>query len=184
MINFPVFSCEYIKNILWQTIMQNKYTVVKNSNIHGDGVYAKRDIPTDTLIIQYIGEKISKIEAESRASNVLASAKKHGTGAVYLFELDEKYDIDGNVPWNTARLINHACETNCEAQMIGNEIWIVATENIKKNEELYYDYGYDLSDWREHPCYCGKPSCVGYIIEKRYRKKIQRILKAEQSRQK
>jgi len=161
--------------------MQNKYITVKNSRIHGRGVYAKINIPNDTLIIQYVGEKITKAEAEARAAKVYETAKKHGTGAVYIFELDDEYDIDGNVSWNTARLINHACETNCEAQLIDDEIWIVATENINKGEELHYDYGYDLEDWREHHCHCGKASCIGYIVEQRHRKKVQRMLQKEKS---
>ncbi len=163
--------------------MQNKYVTVKNSKIHGRGVYAKIAIPVETQIIQYIGEKITKAEAEIRAEKVREDARKHGTGAVYIFTLDDEYDIDGNVAWNTARLINHACETNCEAQIIDNEIWIVATEDIAKGEELHYDYGYDLDDWREHPCRCHKPSCVGYIVEERYRKKVRRILKTEKAAQ-
>ena len=163
--------------------MRNKYITVKNSSIHGQGIYAKIDIPADTLIIQYVGEKITKTEAEIRAEKVREDAKKYGTGAVYIFTLDDQYDIDGNVSWNTARLINHACETNCEAQIIDDEIWIVATEDITKGEELHYDYGYDLDDWRDHPCYCGKPSCIGYIVEQRYRKKVRRILRTEKATQ-
>ena len=45
-------------------------------------------------------------------------AGKSGTGHVYLFTLNKKYDIDGNVPHNKARLINHSCDPNCEVQII------------------------------------------------------------------
>ena len=43
---------------------------------------------------------------------------------------------------NTARLINHSCNPNCEVDGKGYKIWITAIKDIKKNEELTYDYGF------------------------------------------
>ena len=154
--------------------INNPYIKIKRSRIHGDGIYAKVDIAEDTDIIQYVGEKISKEESELRAEKVMQKAQKTGSGAVYIFSLDDEYDIDGNVSWNPARLINHACETNCEAQSVDDEIWIVATRDIKKGEELHYDYGYDLANWREHPCLCGFASCIGVIVDQKLRKRLMR----------
>jgi hypothetical protein len=154
--------------------LNNPYIQIKRSRIHGDGVYAKKNIPVATDIIQYVGEKITKEESEERAAAVAEKAKKTGSGSVYIFSLDDEYDIDGNVSWNPARLINHACETNCEAQIVDDEIWIVATKNIKKGEELHYDYGYDLDNWRDHPCRCGSDKCIGVIVDEKSRKKLMR----------
>ena len=39
--------------------------------------------------------------------------------------------------------MNHSCDGNCEAINFDGEIWIVAIQDIKKGDELVYDYGYD-----------------------------------------
>ena len=97
---------------------------------------------------------------------------------MYLFELDSKHDLDGNVPYNTARLINHTCDPNCETDVINGKIWIKASKDIPKGTELSYDYGFELDDWENHPCRCGKKNCIGYIVKQeswiKLRKKIAR----------
>lgn len=137
---------------------------VRNSDIHGRGVYAAQDIESGTRIIQYLGEYIEKGESEERAWAQVAHAEATGDAAVYIFTLDEKWDIDGNVPWNDARLINHSCEPNCEAWIEGDEIYIYSIKAIKAGEELSFDYGFDIDCYEDHPCCCGTASCVGYIV--------------------
>ncbi len=153
------------------------YITVKGSSIHNKGVFAKKDIPEGTRIIEYVGEKITKKESDRRADeDIEASKKDNNKGAVYLFELNKRYDIDGNVPWNTARFINHSCDPNCETDIIKGHIWIIAIRDIKKGEELSYDYGYDLDSFEDHPCRCGSKNCVGYIVSEEHRPKLKRIL--------
>jgi hypothetical protein len=72
--------------------------------------------------------------------------------------------LDGNVPWNPARFLNHSCDPNCEAEPDGGRVWIVARRGIRAGEEITFNYGYDLQDYREHPCRCGAADCVGYIV--------------------
>lgn len=150
--------------------------VIKKSTIHGNGVFAARDIKEGERIIEYLGEKITKEESNRRGLEQEEKSKKTGEGAVYIFELDDEYDIDGNFDYNDARFINHACETNCEAENIDGHIWIVATCDIKKGEEILYNYGYALEHFFEHPCRCGKPNCVGYIVAVEDRIKLKKIL--------
>lgn len=141
------------------------YIIVQGSPIHGQGVYAKIDIPKGTRIIQYVGERITKKEAGRRVDASIDRHKKDGTqGAVYIFELNKRHDIDGEVPYNTARLINHSCDPNCEVEIIRGRIWVISLRDIKKDEELFYNYGYDFEDYQQHPCRCGTTRCVGYII--------------------
>lgn len=143
---------------------QSEYCEVRGSEIHGRGVYATQDIPKETEIIEYVGEPINKEISEDRAWDQYARAEEHGDAAVYIFTLDEQWDIDGNVPWNTARLINHSCEPNCEAWIIGRKIFIYSLQNIKEGDELTFDYGFDIECYEDHPCRCGKESCIGYIV--------------------
>ncbi len=156
----------------------SEFCEVRQSSIHHRGVFATQHVPTGTRIIEYVGEKISKKESERRGNALFDHASANGSGAVYLFILNKKHDIDGNVEWNTARLINHTCEPNCEAHIIRGKIWIVATRDIQPDEELSFNYGFDLECWEDHPCLCGKPSCVGYIISEEYWPKLRKLLKA------
>ena len=110
---------------------QNKYIYKKKSSIHGWGIFAKVKIPKDARIIEYVGEKITKAEADRRGPLLVEYAKKHKqTGAVYIFVLNKKYDIDGHVEYNTAKYINHSCSPNCEVDIIRGHIWVMALRDI------------------------------------------------------
>lgn len=145
---------------------QSDLCEVRGSSIHGRGVYATRDIAAEERIIEYVGELIDKEESARRGSNQHELSLKNGDAAVYIFNVNNKYDLDGNVPWNTARLINHSCEPNCEAWMTGKRIFIHALRDIKQGEELSFDYGFDVDCYEDHPCLCGRDACVGYIVSR------------------
>jgi hypothetical protein len=101
-----------------------------------------------------VGEKISKQQS-------LRSCQAENA---FIFALNSATDLDGNVDWNPARLINHSCEPNAEARLLDGHIWIVALRAIFPGEEITFNYGYDLESYREHPCHCGTPSCPGFIV--------------------
>ncbi len=143
---------------------QSDLCEVRGSVIHGRGVYATQDIPKETEVIEYVGEPISKEESEARAWDQYARYEESGDAAVYIFTLDDEWDIDGNVPWNTARLINHSCDPNCEAWIIGRRVYIYSLRDIKEGEELTFDYGFDIECYEDHPCLCGSENCIGYIV--------------------
>ncbi len=147
---------------------EQRWHVVRRSSIHGRGIFARCDIPKGTRIIEYTGERITKAESQKRADRQLARAKKTGAAAVFIFDVSQRFDLDGNVPANTARLINHSCAPNCEALDIRGRIWISARRKIRAGEELSYNYGYDLEDWHDHPCRCGTAACPGYIAARKH----------------
>ena len=149
------------------------------SGVHGYGLFASDFIPQGARIIEYLGERITKPEAERREEKRLARAAAGGDGCVYVFDLNKRYDIDGNVAWNAARRINHSCEPNCEAQNVRGRIWIVALRDLAPDEELNFDYGFSYSEWRIHPCRCGAGKCAGYIIDSRQRWRVRLALAAK-----
>jgi SET domain-containing protein len=166
------------ENVLGYKKVDASNVVVRRSKVHGIGVFAARNIKKGEKVIEYVGEWVTKKEAEKRADDQLKRSQGHTKdGGVYLFELNKKYDIDGNVSWNPARFINHSCDPNCESDGNSKEIWIEALRDIKKGEELSYDYGYDIDNWKDHPCRCGAENCVGYIIGEKDRKKVVAALK-------
>jgi hypothetical protein len=128
------------------------------SRIDRQGLFATQEIKKGTRIIQYMGLKISKAEGARRA----------GAGNAYIFELNERYDIDGKSLSNIARYINHSCDPNCEVDTTTETIWIVAIRRIKAGEELGYNYGYDIKNYSEYPCRCGAHNCCGYILDRQY----------------
>lgn len=142
----------------------NEWLEVRHSQIHGTGGFARKLIPKGTAIIEYVGEQISKEESLRRC------IAQNG----YIFTLTDELDLDGNVPWNPARFINHSCAPNCEAEQDEGRIWIIALRDIAAGEELSFNYGYDLVDYREHPCRCGAANCVGYIVAEEYFEQMRR----------
>jgi len=159
------------------------YWEVRNSGIHNSGVFAKRKIPKDTPIIEYIGERISKKESNRRCLEWEEKARKKGEGLVYIFDLNKKWDLDGNVEDNPAKFINHSCDENCEAVNDDDRIWIYSKRTIEKGEELSFDYGYNLEHFMDHPCKCGAENCCGYIVAKENRRKLKKILKSKKRKE-
>ena len=144
---------------------------VKKSNIDKKGLYASKNIKSEVKIIDYIGKIITKKEAQK-------NSKFDNKKDIYLFNINEKYDLDGDFKWNAARLINHSCSPNCEVEGKGLKLWIVSIKEIKKGEELTYDYGFGYdADYKQFPCKCGSMNCVGYIIREGSRWRINKKLK-------
>ncbi len=144
---------------------------IKKSNIDKNGLYANCDIKKGTKIIEYKGKIISVAQSE-------IDPKFNNNKAIYLFNINKKFDLDGNYRSNTARLINHSCNPNCEVFGSGLKVWVYAMKNIKKGEELSYDYGFSFDeDYKKFPCRCGSENCVGYIIREGSRWRIKKSRK-------
>ncbi len=137
-----------------QIVCDTELIVFRRSNIHGTGGYARQDLAAGTRIIEYVGEKITKSEAAIRCE------AQNG----FIFTLDDEWDLDGSMEWNPARLINHSCAPNCEAEIADGRITIVALRGITAGEELTFNYGYDLENYREQPCCCRAQECTGFIV--------------------
>ena len=141
---------------------------IKKSNIDNRGLCAAKDIKKGTRIIEYKGKIITRKQSEE-------DPKFDNSKAIYLFNLNKKYDLDGDFKFNTARLINHSCDPNCEVTGTGLKVWVFAIKDIKKNEELSYDYGFSFDkDYKDYPCNCRSKKCVGYIVREGSRWRIKR----------
>lgn len=160
----------------------NAFCEIRNSPIHGQGVFATRRIRKGTRVIQYKGEFIDKEESNRRGLALFEESQKTGGASVYIFDLNDEWDMDGNKPYNPARLINHSCDPNCEMVNEDDELWLFAIKEIKKGEELSFDYGYDIEHYMDHPCRCGSPNCVGYIVAGSQREKLRRRLQRKKNR--
>lgn len=138
----------------------------KGSEIHGMGGFALKKIRKDERIIEYVGEEISKKESERRC---LEEDNR------YIFQINKKLDIDGDVNWNPARWINHSCDPNAETDVIDDRVYISATRPIEPGEEITYNYNFDLDEYEGYPCNCGKRRCVGFILDEAYWEKLKKL---------
>ena len=144
---------------------------VKKSNIDNRGLYASKNIKAGTKIITYKGKLISKKETEE-------NPKYDNERAIYLFNINNKYDLDGDFEYNTARLINHSCNPNCEVDGKGLKLFIYALKDIKKDEELSYDYGFSFDEnYKDYKCKCGSKNCCGYRVREGSRWRINKKYK-------
>src|SRR5690348_14056466 len=116
----------------------NEWVELRQSDIHGLGMFARKDIPKGTRIIEYVGEKITNAEADRRYDD--ASMKRHHT---FLFILNSRTCVDAAFEGNESRFINHSCAPNCEAVIERGHIWIDAIKAIPAGTELVYDYQYE-----------------------------------------
>ena len=138
---------------------------VRNSKIHGKGVFALRRIRKGTRITEYLGERVSHAEADRRYED-----KAHDDNHTYLFIVDGRTVIDAGVDGSDARFINHSCDPNCETVIEDRRVFVEAIRTIQPGEELSYDYQIqreagDPEDIDEiFRCRCGAVGCRGTML--------------------
>ena len=141
---------------------------VRNSPIHGRGVFALTSISKGTRIVEYKGELISDDEADRRYAHL----HEHSPHTM-LFSLENKLVIDATRRGNSGRWINHSCSPNCQVEEEGTKIFIDARRDIRPGEELTYDYNLQLGEphtraaRRAHACFCGTRRCRGTMLGER-----------------
>lgn len=116
----------------------------------GLGLFATKPIKKGTKIIRYFGP--------------LLDSKKKKDDAIenkYLFELNNRWTIDGSVRANVARYINHACKPNAESDVKPRKrkVFIRAIKNIEPGDEINYDYGTDYFKAYLKPIGCKCVAC-------------------------
>lgn len=138
---------------------------VRHSRVHGDGVFALRQIRKGTNIIEYLGERVSPELADARYADKVPT-----DGHTFLFAVDAKTVIDAGVNGNEARFVNHGCDPNCQTVEMQKRIFIEAIRTIRPGEELAYDYRIQR-DCDDPPdidvvfaCRCGAANCRGSML--------------------
>ena len=137
---------------------------VRESRVHGRGVYAIKLIPKGARIIEYTGKRV----LWEHAPDDLADPH------TFLFGLDNGTEvIDPTTGGNEARWINHSCDPNCEAIEEDERVFIYALRDLQPGEELFYDYALQVDEpvtrevaegWK---CFCGSSRCRGTMLEQK-----------------
>jgi hypothetical protein len=138
---------------------------VRNSEVHGRGVFAVKPIKKGTRIFEYLGDRISHAAADARYED-----HDENDNHTFLFIVDKHTVIDAGINGTDARFINHQCEGNCESVIAYRRVFIDAVRDIAPGQELGYDYeiGRDKSDPPNvdeiYACRCGSEKCRGTML--------------------
>jgi len=141
---------------------------IRASPIQGKGAFATRHISAGTRLVEYAGERLTPTQADERYPD--DAHERHHT---FLFAIDDDVVIDAAVNGNDARWINHSCDPNCDAVVEDKRIWIETIRDVRRGEELAYDYAYVLEERhtpaakRRFPCNCGAPACRRTLLTSR-----------------
>ena len=138
--------------------------IVKDSGKKGKGVFALKDFKKDEVIIHITG----KVVETDNPSSFSKEIQNHW------FPFDKKGKFHKYVlpesPW---MYLNHSCNPNAG---IKNNRDIVAMRDIKKGEEIVFDYAMNNIDNWTMECKCGSKNCRKIIstfdkLDKETRKK-------------
>lgn len=116
----------------------------------GLGLFATADIPSGKLLIEYTGTRIPTREAreiDKRRANK------------YLFEIDNRWTIDGSPRSNLARYVNHSCDPNTEAESNRGRMMFRTVRAIAEGEEITLDYGEEHMELYFGPAGCLCDAC-------------------------
>lgn len=141
-----------------------KRMTVRQSPVHGKGVFALRALRAGERIFEYKGKVTTWREATRW------NARRDESGHTFLFGLSDGRVIDGGRGGNGARWLNHACAANCEAIEDDGRVFIEAVRDIAPGEELFIDYALVIEQCeadeaqRQYACRCGSSLCRGTML--------------------
>jgi len=126
---------------------------LKRSHIKGKGIFAKNEIKKGSVIVR-IGEK----ERYYSRKQYKKFSKKYRKILSKFSYWDKKknwlvYPLDGT------KYLNHSCEPN----VLNKGNIDIAARDIKKGEELTYNYSPILMKGEQFKCSCGSKKCRGLI---------------------
>lgn len=135
---------------------------VSRSDIHSRGLFGARDIEAGEALVEYTGQVIRAALTDKRERHY----EGLGVGC-YMFRLDKTRVVDATLMGSAARFINHSCEPNCYSRVVQSStgvkhIVIFSLRDIKRGEELTYDYKFPIENVKI-PCSCGSKKCRKYL---------------------
>jgi SET domain-containing protein len=134
--------------------------VARKSGLHGRGLFAACDLEAGEALIEYKGTRYGKGEVPDLGDD----------GITRFLRLSDGSGIDGT-GW--ASLANHGCDPNCELmEEEGSHpprAWLYTLKEVKKGEELVWDYRLDVASsseaYEDWACACGSEECRGTMAD-------------------
>jgi hypothetical protein len=133
----------------------NDLQVRKSRN--GNGIFTLRDFVAEEKIFEVTGDFVSCDVEEKMEDEV-----RNNT---YRFDKD-KFISPGNT---IGKFLNHSCEPNAKIVKEQDKLFVVAIDDIKSNQEIFFDYstvGARDDIWQmEVSCNCGSKNCRKIIAD-------------------
>jgi SET domain-containing protein len=142
-----------------------KNLTVKKCN-NGLGLFAKKNFKRGEIILEFIGKIVHRSEIDK-----VKNEKTKKLIDDYSIQIDKDIFLLGTGQDKKIYddFINHSCDPNAYVFINGNKVLLIALKNIKKNEEITYDYSTTMyNDSWSIKCHCGSKKCRGYIKEFKY----------------
>lgn len=135
-------------------------TVVRQSSIHGRGLFARQPIARDE-IVAIKGGAIFDRATLSAVAGRLGPAEIAVADGLFIGPLRQE-DREGSMIFS-----NHSCDPNIG---VAGQIVFVAMRDIEAREELTHDWAMTDDDDDEMACRCGAPTCRGTVTGRDWRR--------------
>ncbi|KAK3551278.1 hypothetical protein QTP70_013951, partial [Hemibagrus guttatus] len=156
------FNGVYCSNRRFQMKQHADFEVILTES-KGWGLRAAKDLQPNTFVLEYCGEVLDHREFKSRVKEYARSKNIH----YYFMALKNNEIIDATLKGNCSRFMNHSCEPNCETQKwtVNGQLRVgfFTTKAVKAGTELTFDYQFQRYGKEAQKCYCGAPSCRGFL---------------------
>jgi SET domain-containing protein len=136
----------------------NPKLIVKDTKKYGKGVFAIKKIRKDELLSIFGGYVMSRSEEMKLPKKVNDNAVQISEG--YVLGVKKVSELED------ASYFNHSCNPNAGFK---GQIFLVAMRNIRKGEQITFDYGMVLHEIKnldkqyKLKCYCGSKKCRRFI---------------------
>lgn len=135
---------------------------VRETGKYGKGVFAKKNIKKEEIVM-VMGGYILTIEDDNNLKGIVADKP---------IEISDYFFIGPPKPSDLELMPQHYINHNCDPNIgFKGQIFMVAIRDIKKGEEIFYDYAMVMNpDERSNSyfkmeCKCGSRICRGIITE-------------------
>jgi len=124
-----------------------KTIIVRKSKVQGKGVFANKNFRKGEVVLKIDDSHLVKDESKLTK---------------YQREFEADYLPDKIVLMQSPeRYINHACEPNIYVKTIDSIRQVLAMREIKKGEEIVFDYSINADYGGTFACHCGRKNCRG-----------------------
>jgi len=143
----------------------NQKLEIRETNKFGRGVYAKNNIKKGELLSVFGGYVLTSREIDDLPEELQDEGVT--VGEDFILSSKKKSEVED------ASYFNHSCDPNAGFH---GQIFLVAMRNIKRDEEITFDYGMVLFHAKrikpyKLKCLCGKELCRKFITDNDWKKK-------------
>ena len=121
---------------------------VRESEIQGNGVYSLKDFNKDDVVLEIDDSDVVTEDTQLTEEQFKYHCDYIGNGKVVLMKSPEVY-------------INHSCNPNTYVKTIDGVRKVIAMRDIKKEDEITYDYSINGYNNGEFECNCSSNNCRG-----------------------